>query len=73
MMASFCRHGYLYNFLVLYLVFILNNNCFITAKPQNNGKSRRQYLPQPKERRPNIVLIMTDDQDVELGKSFIIF
>ncbi|XP_073984161.1 extracellular sulfatase SULF-1 homolog isoform X1 [Rhodnius prolixus] len=67
MMASFCRHGYLYNFLVLYLVFILNNNCFITAKPQNNGKSRRQYLPQPKERRPNIVLIMTDDQDVELG------
>uniref|UniRef100_A0A0A9YXX3 Extracellular sulfatase SULF-1 n=5 Tax=Lygus hesperus TaxID=30085 RepID=A0A0A9YXX3_LYGHE len=50
-------------FLLCALVFAAG----LCSAASARGKSRRQFLPTPKERRPNIVLIMTDDQDVELG------
>ncbi|XP_075228332.1 extracellular sulfatase Sulf1 [Lycorma delicatula] len=62
--------------IIVALHFLINNVSTLRGvdedmfAQQRSGKARKHYipvLPTYKERKPNIILILTDDQDVELG------
>lgn len=55
---------------IVWLIQVLEGGSDVFNGSKNFGKSKKStsFSTQARERKPNIILILTDDQDVELGE-----